>query len=117
MTSDYIAPKPSASSRSGRPAVRVVAVLDGQANAEDLALDHAQAAERFGADVAALIFDDQRPGALDVTHRTAALRYGAPAAALIFPAAAGAHTPDVTDNDGEGDGPALALPLVERVVS
>ena len=116
MNSDYIAPNPSASSRSGRRrAVRVVAVLDGQATAEDLVLDHAQAAERFGADVAALIFDDQRPGALDVTHRTAALRYGAPAAALIFPAAAGAHTPAVTDNDG--DDPALALPLVERVVS
>ena len=113
MTSDSVAPNTSRSSRSSRRrAVRVVAVTDGRATAEDVVLDHAEATERFGADVAALIFDDHRPGALDVTHRTAALRYGAAAAALIFPAVAG--VPTVTDDSDET---ALALPLADRDAS
>ncbi len=113
MTSDSTAPSPGASSR--RRAIRVVAVTDGQATAEDIVLDHAGATHRFGTDVAALIFDDQRPGGLDLTYRAALLRYGAPAAALIFPAAAGGHPPAVTDN--EGDEPARGFPLVDGVVS
>ncbi len=92
----------------------IVTVSDGQSTAEDLVLGHAEATDRFGGDVAALIFDDQRPGALDLTYRTAALRYGAPAAALIFPAGAGTQAPAVDD---DGDDPPLALPLVDRDVS
>ena len=109
------------SSRSPRPpaarhrrAVRIVGVSDGQATAEDLVLDGAGATDRFGADIAAVIFDDQRPGALDLTYRTAALRYGAPAAALIFPAGAGTQAPAVDD---DGDDPLPALPLADRIVS
>jgi hypothetical protein len=94
--------------------LRIVTVSNGHATAEDLVLDHAEATDRFGGDVAALIFDDQRPGALDLTYRTAALRYGAPAAALIFPAGAGTQAPAVDD---DGDDPPLALPLVDRDVS
>jgi len=90
-----------------------VTICDGSAGVEDLVVDYAAATDRFGADVAALIFDDQRPGAL--TYRTAALRYGAPAAALIFPAGAGSQAPTVDDDDG--DDPLHALPLVDRNVS
>ena len=97
-----------------RRGLRIVTVSNGHATAEDLVLDHAEAIDRFGGDVAALIFDDQRPGALDLTYRTAALRYGAPAAALIFPAGAGTQAPAVDD---DGDDPPLALPLVDRDVS
>ena len=98
----------------GRRCLRIVTVSNGHATAEDLVLDHAESTDRFGADVAALIFDDQRPGAHDLTYRTAALRYGAPAAALIFPAGAGTQTPAVDD---DGDDPHLALPPVDRDVS
>ena len=94
-----------------RRGLRIVTVSDGHATAEDLILDHAEATDRFGGDVAVLIFDDQRPGALDLTYRTAALRYGAPAAALIFPAGPGTQAPAVNDN---GDDPPLALPLANR---
>lgn len=93
-------------------ALRIVTVSDGHPSAEDVVLDQAAAATRFGPDTAALIFDDQ-PGPMDLTYRAAVLRYGAPAAALIFPAA-GADAPNFTV-DGD-DGP-LALPLVDRVIS
>ena len=112
MTSDYTTPPRADPSSLRRRAVRVVSASGGQATAEDIVLDHAEAIDRFGADVAALIFDDQRPGALDLTYRTAALRYGAPAAALIFPA--GTQAPAVDDDN---DATALVLPLVGRVVS
>jgi len=97
-----------------RRGLRIVTVSDGYATAEDLVLDHAEATDRFGGDVAALIFDDQRPGAVDLTYCTAALRYGAPAAALIFPAEAGTQAPAVDD---DGDDQPLALPVVDRHVS
>ena len=58
-----------------RRGLRIVTVSDGHARVEDLVLGHGEATDRFGADVAALIFDDQRPGALNLTYRTAALRY------------------------------------------
>ena len=97
-----------------RRALRIVTVSGGHATAEDLVLDRVEATARFGADVTALIFDDDRPSAPNLTYRTAALRYGAPAAELMFPAGAGTHAPAV-DDDGEGQLP--ALPLVDRVVS
>ena len=112
MTPDNTSPAPIGALR--RRGLRIVTVSDGHATAEDLVLDHAETTHRFGGDVAALIFDDQRPGALDLTYRTAALRYGAPAAALIFPAGAGTQAPAVDD---DGDDPPLALPLVDRDVS
>ncbi len=97
-----------------RRGLRIVTVSNGHATAEDLVFDRAEATDRFGGDIAALIFDDQRPGALDLTYRTAALRYGAPAAALIFPAGAGTQAPAVDD---DGDDPPLAIPPADRVVS
>ena len=97
-----------------RRGLRIVTVSDGHATAEDVVLGHAEATDRFGGEVAALIFDDQRPGALDLSYRTATLRYGAPAAALIFPAGAGTQAPAVGD---DGEDPPLALPLVDRDVS
>ena len=115
MPSDYTTQPHAGPSTTRQRAVRVVTASGGQATAEDLVLDHAAATVRFGADVADLIFDDQRPGALNVTPRTAALRYGAPAAALIFPAAAADQGP-LTD-DVDDDETALALRLVDRVVS
>ena len=91
-------PAPGASLTSNRRrALRIVAATEDQATAEDVVLNYPEATHRFGANVAALIFDDQRPGALDLTYRAALLRYGAPAAALIIPAVADAHVPDVTD--------------------
>ena len=68
-----------------RRSVRIVAISDGQATAEDLVLDPAETAARLGDTAAALIFDDTRPGTLDLTHATAVARYGTQAAALIFP--------------------------------
>ncbi len=97
-----------------RRGLRIVTVSNGHATAEDLVLDHAETTHRFGDHVAALIFDDQRPGTLDLTYRTAAHRYGAPAAALIFPAGAGTQAPTVNDT---GDDRPLALPPVDRDVS
>lgn len=114
MTPDYTSLLLSGALR--HRALCIVTVSDGQASVEDLVLDLPGATDRFGPDVAALIFDDQRPGALDLTYRTAALRYGAPAAGLIFPAGDGTHAP-VVDDDDDGDDPPLALPLVDRDVS
>jgi len=101
--------------RRSTVAISIVTIVDGHATAvEDLVLDHTEATDRFGAEATALIFDDQRPGATDLTYHTAALRYGAPAAALIFPADAGTQAPAVDD---DGDDPHLALPVVDRDVS
>ncbi len=110
IEADYHASR-AAGDRWYRPAVLFVS--DGRPTAEDVVLDHAAAATRFGPDAAALIFNNQ-PGPIELTYRTAALRYGAPAAALIFPASAGTQAPAVND-DGGGD-PLLALPAVDRAV-
>ena len=112
MTPDNTSSPPLRALR--RRGLRIVTVSDGHATAEDLVLNHTEATDRLGGDVAALIFDDQRPGAPDLTYRTATLRYGAPAAALIFPAGAGTQAPAVGD---DGDDPPLALPPVDRIVS
>ena len=70
-----------------RRALRIVGIAAGEATVEDVVLDHTQATARFGPTTADLIFDDKRPGALDLTPTTAAARYGPTAAAAIFPAA------------------------------
>jgi len=93
-------------------AVRVVTVDGGKATAEDLVLDPAGATALFGPDVAALIFDDERPGD-DLSFDAAVSRYGTAGADLIFQAAAGGT---VAMNDGNHS-TTPPLELAARVVS
>ena len=95
-----------------RLAVRVVTVVDGVPTAEDLVLDHAAAAARFGIGSADVMFDDANAGTLGFTPAEARQRYGPAAAALIYPGhPAGDQQPLKAPTPEPSATPAAQLPM------